>query len=238
MSISSEDASEFLPRAPQLSDSVASYIRDLIMSGAVRSGDFLRVERISKDIGVSMTPVREALAALRREGFVDQEPRRGFVVAPLRACDVVDIFNQQAEVAGELAARAVEFLDRDQIRRLAELQDALEDAAARGQFEEVESTNFQFHRIINTASGSTKLEWLLSMLMRYAPRRFFANIPGWWEASVLEHRQIVSALRRGDTEEVRAAMKAHIVHAGTLLADHLLHLDESFSGNVKDDAQS
>lgn len=221
MSYSPERAREYAQRAPQLSDSVASYIRDLIMSGEVRGGEFLRVDRISKDMGVSMTPVREALAALRREGFVDQEPRRGFVVATLTARDVRDIFNQQAEIAGELGVRAVEALDQSQVHRLSDLQDALEDAAARGNVDEVERINFEFHRILNTASGSRKLEWILGMLVRYAPRRFFANIPGWWEASVVEHRQIISALRRRDPEQTRAAIKAHIVHAGSLLVEHL-----------------
>jgi DNA-binding GntR family transcriptional regulator len=221
LSYSPERAQEFSRRQPQLSDSVASYIRDLIMSGEVRSGEFLRVDRISKDMGVSMTPVREALAALRREGFVDQEPRRGFVVAPLTARDVRDLFNQQADIAAELAARAVEALDQSQVSQLSDLQDALEDAAARGMVDDVERLNFEFHRIINTSSGSAKLEWILSMLVRYAPRRFFANIPGWWEASVLEHRQIISALRRRDAEQVRAAVRSHIVHAGTLLVEHL-----------------
>jgi DNA-binding GntR family transcriptional regulator len=138
---------------------------------------------------------------------------------------VQDIFNQQAEIAGELAARAVEALDQSQIRHLGNLQDSLEDAAARGMVDEVERLNFEFHRIINTASGSTKLQWLLSMLVRYAPRRFFANIPGWWEASVLEHRQIVGALRRRDAETVRETVKAHIVHAGSLLVEHLTDKD-------------
>jgi DNA-binding GntR family transcriptional regulator len=220
LSYSPERAQEFARRPPQLSDSVASYIRDLIMSGQVRSGEFLRVERISKDMDVSMTPVREALAALRREGFVEQEPRRGFVVAPLTTRDICDLFDQQGDIAAELAVRAVGKLGQNQMQRLGEIQDALEDALANGVVDEVDRLNFEFHRIINKASGSTKLEWILSMLVRYAPRRFFSNVPG-WESSIMEHRQIISALRRGDREQVRVTVKEHVTRSGELLVKHL-----------------
>jgi DNA-binding GntR family transcriptional regulator len=218
----SSRAVEFAPpRGPQLSSNVASYIRDLIMSGEVQGGEFLRVDRIAQDMQVSVTPVREALAALRGEGFVAQEPHRGFVVLPLSAQDVEDLFHQQARIAGELAARAIAAVDETMIAGLERLQDELEAAAAANMVDEVERLNFQFHRIINTSSGPTKLVWVLSLLVRYAPRRFFANIPGWAQASVAEHRLIIDQLRRRDEAQVRQSMEAHIVHAGSLLAEHL-----------------
>jgi DNA-binding GntR family transcriptional regulator len=208
-------------RNAQLSTNVASYIRDLIMSGEVQGGEFLRVDRIAQDMQVSITPVREALASLRGEGFVAQEPHRGFVVRPLSVQDVEDLFQQQARIAGELAARAVRSVDGTVIAALSVLQDELEAAAAANKVDEVERLNFQFHRLINTASGSSKLLWVLSLLTRYAPRRFFANIPGWAQASVAEHRLIIDQLGRRDMDQVRLSMEAHIVHAGSLLAEHL-----------------
>lgn len=68
-----------LGRRRQLSDEVADYVRELIMSGQVRHGEFLRLERVADDLGISVTPVREALLSLRGEGFVTLEPRRGFM---------------------------------------------------------------------------------------------------------------------------------------------------------------
>ncbi|MCP9972532.1 GntR family transcriptional regulator [Actinomadura madurae] len=95
-----------LGRRRQLSDEVADYVRELIMSGQVRHGEFLRLERVADDLGISVTPVREALLSLRGEGFVTLEPRRGFMPAPLTRQDVQDLFEAQAYFAGELAARA------------------------------------------------------------------------------------------------------------------------------------
>lgn len=80
----------------QLSDEAAARIRELIMDGRVRPGDYLRLERLALEFGISVTPVREALKSLRSEGFVVLEPRRGFVVAPLSKRDVQDLFWVQA----------------------------------------------------------------------------------------------------------------------------------------------
>src|SRR3954464_12370408 len=93
-------------RRQQLPEEVASYVRELIISGSVRPGEFLRMERIAEAVGVSNTPVREGLLALRSEGFVRLVPRRGVVVEPFSRQDIHDIFWTQGVLAGELAARA------------------------------------------------------------------------------------------------------------------------------------
>src|ERR1700721_932931 len=75
---------------PQLPEGGGSYVRELIISGAVKPGEFLRMERIAEQVGVSNTPVREGLLALKSEGFVQLVPRRGFVVATFTQQDVLD----------------------------------------------------------------------------------------------------------------------------------------------------
>jgi DNA-binding GntR family transcriptional regulator len=208
------------PRHSQLSDEVAGYIRELIMSGEVKGGEFLRVDRIASDMEVSVTPVREALAALRGEGFVEQMPRRGFVVTPLRARDVTDLFEEQARISGILAERAVA-ANRSLGDDLERIQDSLERAAKSGSADEVERLNFDFHRLINTASESHKLLWVLRTIVRYSPRRYFPQIPGWDSASVDEHRAIIAAFRAGSSKKARVAMEEHVLHAGRLLVAHL-----------------
>jgi len=69
--------------ARQLSDEVASYVRELIMSGRLRSGDFIRQERIAEELELSATPVREGLLSLKGEGFVLLKPRRGSSLPPV-----------------------------------------------------------------------------------------------------------------------------------------------------------
>src|SRR5687767_3286166 len=96
------DAGNDARKRQQLPEEVATYVRGLIISGAVQPGEFLRMEPIADAVGVSNTPVREGLLALRSEGAVRLEPRRGFIVAPFSARDVHDLFWAQARLAGEL----------------------------------------------------------------------------------------------------------------------------------------
>jgi DNA-binding GntR family transcriptional regulator len=210
-----------LGRRRQLSDEVAAYVRELIMSGQVGHGEFLRLERIAEDLGISVTPVREALLSLRGEGFVTLEPRRGFMPAPLSRQDVQDLFEAQAYFAGELAARAAEKIAPAELEALERTQGLLERAAGDRDAEGIERANHQFHRVINLSAQSPKTAWLLQLVVRYAPRRFYPSIQGWPQASVDDHQIVLAALRAGDADAARNAMRAHIRHAGTLLIVHL-----------------
>jgi DNA-binding GntR family transcriptional regulator len=210
-----------LGRRRQLSDEVAAYVRELIMSGQVRHGEVLRLERIAEDLGISVTPVREALLSLRGEGFVTLEPRRGFLAAPLTRQDVQDLFEAQAYFAGELAARAAGKISEDELASLDRTQAVLEEASATRDPAAIERANHEFHRTINLCAGSPKTSWLLQLVVRYAPRRFYSSIEGWTQASVDDHHLVLAALRAGDADAARQAMRAHIRHAGALLVVHL-----------------
>jgi DNA-binding GntR family transcriptional regulator len=219
-------------RRAQLSDEVADHVRELIISSRLRPGEFIRQERIAEELGLSATPVREGLLALKGEGFVWLKPRRGFVVAPLSAADVVDLFAAQALIAGELVARASARLDQPGLQRLDQLHRDLRKAATAGDGDLVEQLNHEFHRVINLAAGSPRLAWMLSITAKFAPRRFFATIPGWPRASALDHAAILSALRKGDAEAARKAMTRHIENAGELLADHFVSAQVAAEGTA------
>jgi DNA-binding GntR family transcriptional regulator len=202
----------------QLSDEVASYVRALIMSGHIQSGDFIRLERIAEELDLSATPVREGLLSLKGEGFVELKPRRGFVVAPLSVADIRDLFTAQALLAGELVARATTRMGAADLRGLNDVQEALRKAAQAGDGERVESLNHGFHRRINLAADAPRLAWMLSISTRFAPRRFFATIPGWSEISAQDHAAIIKAVTERDADAARAAMMRHMENAGDLLA--------------------
>lgn len=205
----------------QLSDEVASYVRELIITGQHQQGDRLRLEPLAEALGVSLTPVREGLLALRGEGFVTLQPRRGFVVSAISPADLKDLFFVQAFVAGELAARAAKKILPEQVAALEGLQDELQEGARRGDTDAMESANHSFHRSINIIADAPKLVWVLSTVVRYAPRRFYASVAGWQEASVEGHEAIIAALLRREPEKARKEMTNHIQHAGTLLVDNL-----------------
>jgi len=206
---------------PQLSDEVAARLREQIMDGRVRPGEYLRLERLAAEFGISVTPVREALQSLRSQGFVHLEPRRGFVVAPLSRQDVADLFWVQAGIAAELAARAADAITTGVLRELTGIQEALRRAVADGRTDLVEEHNHAFHRSINLAAGSAKLAWSLSSVARYVPRGLYGRLPDWPRTALQDHEAVLQALTRADPDQAAAAMRAHITRAGELLIVHL-----------------
>lgn len=205
----------------QLSHRVAAYVREGIMVGQFPAGEFLRTESLAADLKVSATPVREALMILQSEGSVRWEPRRGFRVVSVSDSDVRDLFQVQAFIAGELAARAAGKLDTTAVAALRELQARLEDAADRGNAAEVDRVNHEIHRRINKSASSPRLAALLNQTVQYVPLRFFGTIQGWSQASAHDHSAIFDALEARDGAAARQAMSDHIIHIGHLLVTHL-----------------
>lgn len=207
-------------RRPQLSDEAASYVRALVVSGELPPGTQIRPETIGEELGISTTPAREALQALRVEGFLELVPRKGFLVAPLVGEDIRDLFRAQALLGGELADRASKNATEDDIAELEALHHELIAAAARKDTVLLEEKNHAFHRQINQLANARKILWVLGLTTRYVPRMFYSNIAGWPQATAQDHTRILEAVKAGDCRAARAAMEDHIMHAGELLASH------------------
>jgi len=205
----------------QLGDVAAAYLRDQITSGNLAAGAPVRPETVADELGISTTPAREALQALRAEGFLDLAPRRGFTVAKLDGDDIRDMFLVQAMVAGELAARAAANVTPENVASLDAIHKNLVAAAGRGDLTSLEELNHQFHRDINLAANSPRLANVIRLVSRYAPRRFYATIAGWPETTVHDHTLVLDAIRRGDADTARREMSAHVHHAAEQLASHI-----------------
>lgn len=189
-------------RREQLSDEVAARLRADIMTGVLRPGSYIRLDETAAALGVSITPVREALRTLRGEGMVQLEPHRGHVVVPLSRTDVEDIFWLQATIAKELAATATARITAAEIDELDRLNDDLAAAVERHDSEEIAAAEFAFHRAFNLATGRIKLAWFLLHVARYLPGQIYAGDPQWGVAAVAGHRELTAALRRRDVETV------------------------------------
>lgn len=185
-------------RREQLSDEVAGELRAEIMTGTLRPGTYIRLDETAVRLEVSITPVREALRTLRSEGMVQLEPNRGHVVAPLSRRDVEDIFWLQATIAEQLAATAAERISPAEIDELERCNEALAVAVERGDFEDIASAEFAFHRVFNHATGRIKLAWFLLHVARYLPPLIYSTDPQWGAQAVASHRELIAALRRQD----------------------------------------
>ena len=204
-----------------LAEEVATYVRDLILSGQVRPGDFLRVEPIANAVGLSNTPVRQGLLALSGEGFVELVPRRGFVVAPLSKQDVHDLFWTQATLSGELAARAALNITPGQITRLATINGRFDEAVEAGDRDAIAYLGHEFHREVNLASGSRRLTRLLGSVVRHLPNRFYASFESRVAATRDDHRKLAAALRDRQASKARSLAEKHLLKGGDAVIEML-----------------
>ncbi|GAA4874329.1 GntR family transcriptional regulator [Actinomycetospora straminea] len=207
--------------APALPEQVALQLRERILSGVLRPGTFLRPDRLAVELGVSPTPVREALQALRADDMVRALPRRGFVVAPLDRADVVDLFAVQAQLTGELAARAAGSLDAAGLAALQARAAEVDALIATGDPGDLAVAEGRFHAALNRAGGARKLAWLVGRAAHYLPPRFYTGRAAWRTATVAAHRTLLDALASGDAGTARAAMEGHVLDGRDLLLAHL-----------------
>jgi DNA-binding GntR family transcriptional regulator len=219
-----------ITRRQQLSEEVASYVRELIISGQVRPGDFLRMERIADDIGVSNTPVREGLLSLRSEGLVELLPRRGFLVAAFSEQDVRDLFWAQAQLAGELAARAARKITQQQIVELEVIGERYDAAVAAADGDRIAEYGHAFHRAINLAADSHRLASLLSSMVRQLPNLFYATIEVRASAGDV-HQRLIQALRAQDARKAKSLIKQHIGARVDYLIELLAERTPAAAGN-------
>ncbi len=207
---------------PQLSEDVARLVRRRIFDGTYAAGRYIRLEQLAAELGISVTPVREALFDLRAEGLLAQQPRRGFVVLPVTRRDIVDVSDVQSHIGGELAARAAASITAEQLAEITAIQTRLEAAYDGDDENLVVRLNHDFHRAINVAADSPKLAQLMSQITRYAPEAVFPTVSGWPEKSTRDHRRVLAALAEGDAEMAREAMSEHLCAGAEPLIDHLI----------------
>lgn len=206
-------------RRRQLSEEVAAHLRQAILSGVLVPGQSVKAESVGEELEVSATPVREALQALRVEGFLRLVPRKGFTVAHLDATDILDIFEAYALIAGELTARAAERSTDEQIASLRGVHAQLIEAAEAGHRTRFEELNDEFHERLYVLSGSHRLHWLLGSFLKYVPHSFFSQFDGWPQESARQHNGILEAVASRDVASARTQMSQHIRRSGAKLAD-------------------
>ncbi|MEM9204241.1 MAG: GntR family transcriptional regulator [Actinomycetota bacterium] len=199
-----------------LADDVASYVRELILTGRLRPGVKVDQDAIGRALDVSRSPIREALVVLGQEGLLDVTPRRGAFVARLSPDDIVDHYELYGIVSGRAAAMAAHSLKPEQL-------DELEAVHARfrpDSGEDLSALNDEFHRIINTAAPR-RTRWLLRHLVRSIPTAYYEFVDGWDARAVDQHQRILDAIKAGDADEARVAMEAHLHDSGVAAVDAL-----------------
>lgn len=211
-----------------LVDQIAREIRERIMTGQITIGAQLRQAELAAELGVSRTPVREALRKLQTSGLIEVLPNRGAVVRVPAPWEVREAYEVRAELEGLACARATDRLNDDDLERLREANRGMREAIAHPELTEPGAEpptvvlNDVFHTTIHQVSGNQRLMYAIAELNEAFPRNVsFLVLAGdrrRREENVDEHERIVEALADRDAQLAREQMRKHVIFAGEQLA--------------------
>lgn len=188
----------------------------MIIDGELAPGLLVSEAKFVRLIGVSRTPVREALSRLEAEGYIVSGPGRGYVVVELSDQDVVNIYEVRAVLEGLAAsAAAANSMSRANLGHLEDLYEAMEEARRDGNDRDLARLNSQFHHTIAEASGNryliTMLNGIYDTFERFRPVALRA--PGRRDTAAVEHGKLISSLRAGNAEQAKDIAERHVRRA-------------------------
>lgn len=194
-------------------------IRGMILEGAVRPGEHLSEEHLSAAIGVSRTPVRDALRRLEADYFVSIKANRGARVRGWDAEDVDDLFQLRAILEAFAARLAAERSTPAQIAELRKQIDLIDQALAAKPGPDIErflAANARFHQVICEASGNSRLSDMIASMVAQAVVVRTANVYSKkdLERSNAHHREMTDAIEAHDGALAELVMRTHILTAG------------------------
>lgn len=191
---------------------VHDYLREEILAERLPSGTELQEVALSRELGVSRGPVREAIGRLASEGLVTVRPRRGAVVRSLSRVEFLELYQVREALEAAAVRLAVPRLGAGELARLHALTDAMAGHAEANQIDEFFQANSDFHDAIFLAAGNHLLRQmyrqLLGQMGRYRTRS--VSLRGNLQRSVEEHRAVLRAAGRGDADEASRLLSEHI----------------------------
>ena len=198
--------------ALSLEEQVYFDLKEEILSGELTKGSTLTENSLSARLGVSRTPIRAALHRLSEEGLIEMSTNRTSVVVGIGKEDLVDIYKIRMRLEGLASAEAAKKISAEDKQRLRDSVELAEFYIAKQDHEHLKELDSEFHKIIYKASGNRLLCKTLSDLHRnihiYRKRSLAAGDR--LERSVLEHKQILAAIERGDSAEADRLTSEHI----------------------------
>ncbi|TDR90131.1 GntR family transcriptional regulator [Enterovirga rhinocerotis] len=205
---------------PSLAESAAERLRALIVSNTFKPGDALGEPMLVERLGTSRSPVREALRQLATEGLVTLRRNRAAIVSRLDPAELHHLFEAEAAIEGFAASLAALRPGRQDLNRMAELQEALERAHDEGNAARYMQANRQLHSLIVAAARNPILVQMHDRILRQLQRARNAALSqdGRIEQSIREHRAILAAIEAGDGDEARRLVTGHILNTDQAIA--------------------
>ncbi|MBQ1876007.1 MAG: GntR family transcriptional regulator [Selenomonas sp.] len=202
-----------------LREVVCESLREAIRNGTLKPGERLMEIQLAEQLGVSRTPVREAIRKLELEGYVIMMPRRGTYVANMSMSDISDIFEIRSALESLSNGLAAKRITPDELEHLQNLLVMLKPYVEQMDMEKIVELDIEFHDLLYHASRNKRLVGIISNLRDQLTRfrTLSMSYPGRLEATMEEHKSIVDAIAAGDSEAARQAAEKHMENSESTL---------------------
>src|SRR5210317_1067533 len=195
-----------------LHEEIANNLREMIMSGELMEGDKIKESELCDMMGISKTPLREALRVLSVEGLIRLVPNRGAFVTKPEFDEIAEMFDVMSLLEGFCAHRACQKMTTRNFAHLEKLHAKLEENFQRHDQEEYIRINNQYHSFIQELAGNRTLNQIVDGLRKKILLYRFQslNLPTRFAASIREHRDLLDAFRQHDCSRAEALMREHL----------------------------
>ncbi len=195
-----------------LREVVFETISNAICTGVLKPGERLMEINIANELGVSRTPVREAIRKLELEGYVMMIPRRGTYVADVSIHDVYEVFEIRSALDSLASRLAAERISEDELHELHRLLLEIEKYIELDDINKIVKYDTKFHDLLYKASRNNRLVGIIfnlrEQLTRFRTKSM--SYPGRLRETLEEHRRIVDAIARGNTSDAQRVAEEHI----------------------------
>lgn len=206
-----------------LREIVFESLREAIIGGILRPGERLMEIQLAEEMGVSRTPVREAIRKLELEGFVVMIPRKGAYVAGISLKDIADVFEIRAALEGLAAGLAAERITEEELEEMERLLVRKAEIIENNDLESIVEVDTDFHAVLFKASRNDRLSQILNNL-REQIQRFRTTslaVPGRMKEALEEHRKITEALSERNVTLAQSLATEHIENAENVMLEAL-----------------
>jgi len=219
-----------------LREVVFETLREAIINGTLRPGERLMEVQLAEDMGVSRTPVREAIRKLELEGFVIMVPRKGAYVAGISTKDIADVFEVRAALESLAAGLAAERITEEELKELNKFLMQVTVNAEIGDLEKVVQSDTEFHDLIYRASRNNRLVQIINKLREQIQRFRITSLsyPGRIKQTLEEHKKLVEAISDRDIVRARSLAQEHIENAENSMLEALREHPEFLEEPPKD----
>ena len=205
-----------------LREIVYEELKRQILVGEIAPGTRMMEVDLADEMGVSRTPVREAIRKLEKEGLVTIEPRRGAYASDISIKDMLDVLEVRQTLEGLAASLAASKVTEEEKRDFIRASKAYNDAVASGNTDEIIKCDELFHQLIVNYSDNKTLETLLSRVQELALRFRYIYYDDFsrYERMPREHEEIEEAILSGDTAKAKVVAENHVANLKEFVAVH------------------